>query len=112
MIARVTSESDVKAESPLFPAVSEPAGSSIVLLTTAVNSDQVGPSAFADLGIAKPQNFISAADLIVIDYGGFQCLVLPGEPVRMQVQVAPGRQLREAVEYARRFFGFAAGPRA
>src|SRR5437868_2912517 len=85
-------------------------GDSIVLITAAV-AGVPSPSAFADLTTDQPDNYAVVQDLTVLDYRTLQCLVVPGPPIRMQVQWKEGRSLVEAREFARRFFRFAAGPR-
>jgi hypothetical protein len=102
---------DPAPEQGLYLVAATPNGNSIVLLTESVDSTDLSPKDFADLGIAKPQNFVSASDLVVIDYGAFQLLVLPGVPQKMQVQVQPGRALIEAESYAKRFLAYAKTPR-
>jgi hypothetical protein len=86
--------------------------SSLVLLAAVpAVADAPGPSQFADIAPERPQNYAVVGDFAVIDYGSLQCLLLPGEPARMQVQWSASRTFTEAREFARRFFRSAIVPR-
>jgi len=86
-----------------------PVGSSIVLLATAM-SQAPSPTHFQDIADGPPENFLVLQDTVVIDYKTLQCLVVPGERLRMQVQWTEGRSIAEVKEFAHRFFRFGLGP--
>jgi len=103
--------SNAVTERQLLPDVVNALPSNIVLLADAVNTAGVDPSRFAHLGIARPTNAVLTPEFILLDYGSLQCVVLPGVPRRLQVQVAAGHSLLEARGYALELFRFAGNAR-
>jgi hypothetical protein len=95
----------------LFPDTTTVVGSNVVLLAAGVNTDGLTPDLFADIGTAKPTNQVVMGEFLLLDYGDFQCFVLPGEPRRLQLQSSTGTvALIAHREYARRLFKRAIAP--
>lgn len=92
------------------PMVRIATGNSLVLLATAL-AETPGPTLFEGIAAGRPQNYAVVQNMVILDFNTIQCLVLPGDPLRLQVQWTEGRSAREAGEFARRFFSVALGPR-